>query len=313
MVRLTQGKEKGLKLKLVPKEGKGCYLVPLTQEDEKSDKYAYLKNLIGSQYFQDTPLKPIEDTKIDDVKIEEVGEEYENSEEVDIDIDPNSINDDQFEVIKALYTEKDSDDLDDDFMIKANLEEVLEEYKENVPDVIQKIDDKELNEALDEFISDHKQMFSDEKKLIMDFEKIPFEQDHVLQSLIDKEISPLVSPVDSDTSEEKDDVVSHTSQYTNTDNRPAVIAIRQPRIKEKKIEKQEVISAEIAKASGKREKNETKEEKKARKDKIKEDKKTIREKKKANKEIKKIEKHNADLRNVGNYDVRQGISVIKLS
>ena len=211
-----------------------------------------------------------------------------------------------------MYLEKEeSEELEDDFMLQANLDEVLKEYKDDIPDTIPTVPLNELESALDEFIAENKKMFEPEKKIFMDFERIPFEQDHVLQNVLDKEISPARTPVESESSDELDDVVSHASQYTNTDNRPALISLGKP--KEKKQKKEPKTVEEKVKESGKRERNETKEEKKIRKEKIKVEKKMIREKKKELKELQKIEKIKTDNRLVGTYDIRQGTSVIKLS
>ncbi|OMJ95490.1 hypothetical protein SteCoe_1084 [Stentor coeruleus] len=303
-------KDKGLKLKLLPKEGEGCYLVPLREEDIKSDKYAHLKKLIGAEYFRDG-LKKLEPT--DDVQIEEFDEE----DAVDIDIDPKNINDEEFEVIKALYDDKEYEEIDDDFVVQANLDKVLEEYKEDIENVVTKIPQNEFEAAMDEFISEHKQMFIKEPKLNLDFERLPFEQDYVLQNAIAKEPSPYHSPEPSDSSDEiEDDVVSHASHFTNTDNRPGIVSIRTGKKKEKsKKEKEEKSeeSEEDKKESGKRKRNETKEEKKERKDKIKMEKKEAREKKKKLKDLYKVEKNKIDERDTGNYDIRSGTSVIKLT
>ncbi|OMJ75668.1 hypothetical protein SteCoe_25133 [Stentor coeruleus] len=305
-------KDKGLKLKLLPKEGEGCYLVPLREEDIKSDKYAHLKKLIGAEYFRDG-LKKIEPTE--DVQIEEFDEE----DAVDIDIDPKNINDEEFEVIKALYDDKEYEELDDDFVVQANLDKVLEEYKDDPENIVTKVSQNEFESAMDEFISEHQQMFTKEPKLNLDFERLPFEQDHVLQAAIAKEPSPYHTPEPSDSSDEsEDDVVSHASHFTNTDNRPEIVSIRtgesRKKIgKDKKKKDEDEKNDEDKKESGKRKRNETKEEKKARKDKIKMEKKEAREKKKKLKDLYKVEKNKIDERDTGNYDIRSGTSVIKLT
>ena len=164
MVTFIQGKEKGIKLKLLPREGEGCYLAPLTQNDLTSDKYLKLKKIIGNQYFQDNLPVP----QNEDVKIEEIGEEIQEGDEeiVDIDVDPNNINDEEVEVIKALYLEQNYDELDDDFMLKANLDEVLEEYKDDIPDDHLIIPQKDIDAALDEFISEQSEKKNSEKNNI---------------------------------------------------------------------------------------------------------------------------------------------------
>lgn len=252
-------------------------------------------------------------------------EEFDEEDAVDIDIDPKNINDEEFEVIKALYDDKEYEELDDDFVVQANLDKVLEEYKEDVENVVTKIPQNEFEAAMDEFISEHKQMFTKEPKFNMDFERLPFEQDYVLQAAIAKEPSPYHSPKVSDSSDEsEDDVVSHASHYTNTDNRPEIVSIRTGEKKkkgkgkkEKEKEKEKVEddgeNEEDKKESGKRKKNETKEEKKARKEKIKLEKKEAREKKKKLKDLYKVEKSKIDERDTGNYDIRSGTSVIKLT
>ena len=269
--------------------------------------------LIGKEHFQSASQHP----PTEDVKIEEIGEE--NDEDVvDIDIDPENINEEEIELVKALYLEENYEELDDDFMLKANLDQVLEEYEDDLPEPVPSVPKSELDEALDEFISEHKEMFEKEveKKVRLDFEKIPFEEDHVLRAAMEREPSPVRNPADSESSEEIDDVVSHTSQYTNTDNRPAVLSVRkQKERKEKKTgdEGKEEEEEEVKGESGKRIRNETKEEKKIRKEKIKADKKTAREKKKTLKEMYKQEKVKLDEKDVGSYDIRQGTSIIKIS
>lgn len=278
-----------------------------------------LKTLLGSQYFQDglpIPQHP-------DVEIEEIGEEGEKDEEgdeedeeVDIDIDPNNINDTEVEVIKALYDDKEYDEIDDDFIQQANLDEVLELYDEKNPepeDNVKKVSKSELEDAMNEFVNEHQIMFYDKNQKIFEFEGIPFEQDHVLHAILDRSSDSSVDIKESSESESEDDVISNASHFTNTDNRPEVISVRlQPVVKKEK-KKKKVEKEETKKESGKREKNETKEEKKERKEKIKASKKLLREEKKKRKLENKEEKSKVVGRTVGTYDIRQGTSVMKLS
>lgn len=287
----------------------------MTPEDTKSEKFQRLYRLIGHEYFQNNVVLP----QCDDVKIEEIGEEIDEDDVVDIDIDPDNINEEEAEVIKALYLEQNYEELDDDFMLKANLDDVLGEYEDEAPEPVPTVMKNELDAALDEFITEHKQMFVKETNKILGihFEGIPFEQDHVLIAAIERESSSDKTPEESESSE-CDDVVSHASQFTNTDNRPVVLSLRErkPRKEKKNIpeekEKEDEKEIDKEKESGKRIRTETKEEKKMRKDKIKADKKIARDKKRVLKEMYKSEKVKLDTKDVGTYDVRQGTSVIKL-
>jgi hypothetical protein len=301
-----------LKLKLLPKDGEGCYLAPLRESDLSSSQYAHLKHLLGAEYFRDNlPVPPPADVQI---------EEVDTDEAVDIDIDPNNINDEEVAVIKALYEEdQEYEEIEDDFMLKANLDEVLEEYKEEVKeeDPPAKVSKAELEEAMNEFVEEHKTMLEGEHKIFGDFEKIPYEQDHVLQAALTKEESSEQEEEKKNSGDEEseDDVVSNASHFTNTDNRPEVVSVRLGVKKEKKKETREEGKTEeiVKKESGKRDRNETKEEKKARKEKIKVEKKAAREEKKKVKEMYKVEKEKISQQDVGKYDIRPGTSVLKLN
>lgn len=301
----------------MPREGEGCYFAPSSEKDLNSLKYLKLKNLLGHEYFQDSLPVPGHP----DVQIEEIGEEGEKDEEeeeevVDIDIDPNNINDTEVEVIKALYDDKEYEEIDDDFIQQANLDEVLELYDEKNPEPeeeIKKVSRSELEEAMNEFVSEHEVMFYDKNQKILEFEGIPYEQDHVLHAMLERSSESSVDPRESSESESEDDVISNASHFTNTDNRPEVISVRLQPIVRKEKKKKKVEKEEVKKESGKREKNETKEEKKERKEKIKADKKLLREEKKKRKVENKEEKNKVAGRAVGTYDIRQGTSVIKLS
>ena len=302
-------KDKGIKLKLMPREGEGCYLAPVSEEDMTSAKYLELKRIIGGEVFRDNLPLPAHP----DVQIEEIGED---EEVVDIDIDPDNINDEEVEVIKALYDEKEYEEIDDDFIQKANLDEVLNEYdfESDKPDKIVKVSKAELEEALQEFIVEHKPLFNEENFKILDFEGIPFEQDHVLKAALEQDSDSMKDPRESSESELEDDVVSNASHFTNTDNRPEVVSVRLSAkvIKTKSEKKPKVEDEEVKKESGHRCREETKEEKKERKEKIKAEKKAIREEKKKKKNELKLEKVKEEKRLAGNYDIRQGTSIIKL-
>jgi hypothetical protein len=297
----------------LPKDGEGCYLAPVDEGEAQSEKYLKLKMLIGGEHFRDTLPPDFHHPSHPDVQIEELEEE----EAVDIDIDPENINDEEVEVIKALYDEKDYEEIDDDFIQQANLDEVLQEYDENLEEKeepIIKVSRSELEAALNEFITEHKPLFNQENPKIFEFEGIPFEQDHVLKAALDKSSDSEKELEESSESQEEDDVISNASHFTNTDNRPEVISVRTSgRTSKKIVKKEENKELESKKISGRRERNETKEEKKIRKEKIKNERKEAREEKKKKKEEVKVEKAKEVKRGVGNYDVRQGTSVIKLN
>lgn len=269
-----------------------------------------LKKLIGCEYFRDNLPMP----QHPDVEFEEIGEE---DDAVDIDIDPDNINEAEVEVIKALYEDKEYEEIEDDFIQQANLDEVLELYddgRKEPEDEIKKVSRSELEDAMNEFVSEHQVMFHSENQKIYEFEGIPFEKDHVLQAILDKSSESSVEFKESSESEIEDDIVSNASHFTNTDNRPEVVSVRlQPVVKKDKSKKNAEKEEEKKGESGQRVRNETKEEKKVRKEKIKAEKKVLREEKKKRKLENKEEKTKVVGRTVGTYDIRQGTSVIKLS
>mmetsp|Transcript_12329 Transcript_12329/g.17962 ORF Transcript_12329/g.17962 Transcript_12329/m.17962 type:complete len:304 (-) Transcript_12329:107-1018(-) len=301
------GKNKGLKLKLVPLEGDSSRMV-FAPVDYDEDKLSRLKSLIGKKYFG-----------------EEDSEDY---DEVDIDLDPSAMDKEQIEVLEALYDE-DEAEIPDDFLMVANqeLDKVLEEYSDSEEEPQQTINQEDLREAMNEFISEHPAMFQNVEVDLPEFtsdglvilrkkncqpEKITFEEDHVLQEILqreeEEEVEDLPEPPQRDFNV---DIQSVTSTWSNIDNRPKVIQLV-PKHKKEKPKKETPQVEEKEPVQFKREQSESKEDKKQRKLKVKELKKASRERKKALKETATRQKLQHNSAQARGYDIAQGVSVLKL-
>lgn len=252
----------------------------------------------------------------------EIEEEY---EEEDVDWEARA----EEEVLDALENSEDEyEELEDNFMEIANEGEfatVMEEYNEDAigelePTGQSLYSETELNSMMDQFIQENPTLFNKQSDLTKlnkkKIAKIDPEEDHVMQAVLEAK-DPDVEKMFSRELVEKEpeyDVESVASTYTNTDNRPAIIAIEGPKKRNKKQKPLEDVKEEEEKPSAHtvRVKGETGEERKKRKAAIREEKRERKTVKKNMKRLFQFEKAKLDERAAGKYDIREGVRVLRL-
>jgi protein LTV1 len=185
---------------------------------------------------------------------------------------------------------------------------------------------------MDDFKKEYPDMLEEQKAPVEPVMEMPtrieYEQDHLLRKLEEMEEEETGDQIAEKAfarltyrePEEKDDVESVVSTYTNTDNRPAVISVSTAVKRTARATSQpEAVSSEQPPASKPVSTalpipaDETKEEKKARKAAIKTAKKEKRVQKKELKESFKSEKAKQVQQTSGTYDTPQGYSVVKIN
>jgi len=264
-------------------------------------KIKMLKDLLGKESFQD---------EIEQMKM------LEHEEEV---------------VLNALDAEDGIyEELEDDFVKQAEgeeeFEEVYQEYEEEDEYEEIKAEDiapeSELQDALKEFMEDHPSMF-DNKEGVLDklaAREVQIENNHCLKRVLEQEepdLDVMYEKLVAKEPEDRFDVETIVSTYTNTDNRPAVVSLTQAKPKKMKSKEgmdthEEKESKEKIGTSGHRDRTETKEQRKERKAAIKLQKKESRLKKKELKILYKQEQLKQQKRDSMAYDIKDGLSVIKL-
>lgn len=244
-------------------------------------------------------------------------------------------------VLAALDHASDYDSFSSDFIQEAaatpsedpEFQQVAEDYETDLPEAAYPRDilkGQALNALMEEFKREHPDLLEEHKgpeEQTIEMPKIQYEQDHLLrkwEEMDDEETGDQVAErafekLTYREPEEKDDVESVVSTYTNTDNRPAVISVskleKRPAAGTKPValSSDSQTSSKPADTSLPVSADETKEEKKARKAAIKAAKKEKRAQKKELKESFKSEKARQVQQTSGTYDTPQGYAVIKIS
>lgn len=131
MVKPIQSKKKGIRLKLVPRGPEGRVVFePVSTTDESNTKLNELKAILGENLFQEPSEKSIPQA-LSHQPVPHVVEEEEDMGEVDIDIDPDNPQQEQIEILEALYEHEEEGELEDDFFQMANQNEfdnIMKEY-----------------------------------------------------------------------------------------------------------------------------------------------------------------------------------------
>ncbi len=246
-------------------------------------------------------------------------------------------------VLAALDHASDYDSLSSDFIQEAaagpsedqDFQQVAEDYEADQPEAAYPrhiLKGKALNALMDDFKKEYPDMLEEQKAPVEPVMEMPtrieYEQDHLLRKLEEMEEEETGDQIAEKAfarltyrePEEKDDVESVVSTYTNTDNRPAVISVSTAVKRTARATSQpEAVSSEPQPASKPVSTalpipaDETKEEKKARKAAIKTAKKEKRVQKKELKESFKSEKAKQVQQTSGTYDTPQGYSVVKIN
>lgn len=232
-------------------------------------------------------------------------------------------------VLRALEAEDGIfEEIDDDFVKQADaeeeFEEVYQEYEEE-EDEEEEIKaeeiapDSELQDALNEFIHDHPSIFENKEGVIekLQARDSQLKENHCLTRVLEEEepdLNAMYEQLIARQPEDKFDVESIMSTYTNTDNRPAVVSLTQKKPRKTNDKETPDIKETVEKTgkSGHRDRTETAEQRKERKAAIKSQKKESRLKKKELKTLYKQEQLKQQKRDSMAYDVKDGLSVIKL-
>jgi len=245
-------------------------------------------------------------------------------------------------VLTALDHASDYDSLNSDFIQEAaasptedpEFQQVAEDYEADLPEAAYPRDilkGKELNALMEEFKREHPNLLEEQKpteEQSLEMPKMEYEQDHLLrrwEEMEEEETGDQIAErafekLTYREPEEKDDVESVVSTYTNTDNRPAVISVSRPEKRSFAVSAKPVAPVSEVETGSKPADtslpvpaDETKEEKKARKAALKAAKKEKRVQKKELKESFKSEKARQVQQTSGTYDTPQGYAVIKIS
>jgi hypothetical protein len=255
-----------------------------------------------------------------ELEFEEDEEEFEEVEEVkeeEEELDEEDLTDQQREVLEALEDEG-YEELEDDFVFKAEgeeVEEVFEEYDDEeigAPEVggVNSVSKAEFEAAMQEFIEEHPELLRKKKEHPLDVIG-PVEYDHLMQAAeaIDSDYEEYYTQMAVRAPEDPWDVESVTSTYTNTDNRPKVISVTSAtaKLKPKEVHVPPPL-VEVKKPQDSKEPL----DKKARKTAVKLERRENRKAKKELKQLYSVEQRKQGSRLAGRYDAPQGIAVHKL-
>lgn len=306
--------KKGIRLKLVTRQHGGpstLVFEPSRPSDYESTKLEYLKGLLGDELFRDMAEGPRKSRFV---------LPSEGGGEVDIDIDPSHPEHEQIEILEALYDEENYEgELDDEFFNIANkddseFEEIMKMYDCDEAESNELISEDKVKEAIQEFKGQHKYLYKDQRgkekatKGLGNNEVSDIEKDHIIQAILNRSSSAESEEKYNENEESKEelDIESVASTYTNTDNRPHLVILKEKQ-KRTKQPKTEPKPEERPKTHYTIDRQETKEDKKLRKQQVKEEKKLNRERKKA---LKLLFRSTASKQSV-NCDIPPGISLHK--
>ena len=322
------------------------------EEEEKQETEAFTVPVVAMPVFDTYGLPKDGFNYYQFIKNEVSGGDFIPAEEVenvvlarDSDFS-HALNAQEQAVLAALDHASDYDSLNSDFIQEAaagpsedqEFQQVADDYEADEPEDAYPrhiLKGKALDALMADFKKEYPDMLEEQKapeeqkaseEPVMEIPKIEYEQDHLLRKLEEMEEEETGDQVAEKAfarltyrePEEKDDVESIVSTYTNTDNRPAVISVCTAVKRTAGVtSKPEAVPTEQPASKPSTAlpipADETKEEKKARKAAIKAAKKEKRVQKKELKESFKSEKAKQVQQTSGTYDTPQGYSVVKIN
>lgn len=313
MADLKRKPEVRLKLVRGPDDQATWTLVDSSRAD--SDLLLDLKAQLGDSLLNVDGEEQGDLEEFDDLEdVEELKEEDELAQE--------ELNDNQLEVLAALEDDEDNEyeeDLEDDFVLKAEGDDVAEVYEEyddediGAPESggITTVSKAEFDAAMREFAEQHPDLVRQKREHPLDVIGI-VEYDHIMRAVEedDSDYEEYYQKLTESAQKDEWDIESVTSTYTNTDNRPKVISVTgaKPKTKAKPkpvapVEPQPPASKPIV---------EVPTDKKERKAAVKLERREKRKNKKELKQMFSTERQKQGDRLAGKYDAPQGVSVHKL-